>query len=616
MNPSGIRIPENLKQLNTEQLEALCAGLREQIIATVAENGGHLASNLGAVELTVALLRAFDIPQDQILFDVGHQCYSWKLLTGRDADFRSLRQYGGISGFPNRTESEADLFTTGHASNAISLATGLIRARQLNGQPGHTVAVLGDGALTGGMSYEGLNDAGNSKLPLIVILNDNGMSISSNVGAMSKYLTNLRLSKGWLGTKKAVSGGLKRIPVIGKALFTFFEGFKDHIRNIFVHDKFFSSLGFRYLGPIDGHSVTDMEKIFRRATALNEPVLIHVVTQKGQGYAPAEDSPDVFHGIPPFYVDSGATKEAEVPEFGKTAAQHLIGLQQARGDICAVTAAMKDGTGFSVFEEAFPDRLFDVGIAEEHAVSMAAGLARGGQRPVCAIYNTFLQRGYDQMLMDVCLQKLPVLFLLDRTGLSGPDGASHHGIFGLSYLMTMPGMTLYCPLNAHQLTAALDDALSSENPTAVCYPRKIPQKPVLLDADTQPCVQLREGIDAVLLCAGVIAEEGLKAAELLAQEGISLAVTAVIRLKPLDSGVWHAIGTQPWFTLEENVRSGGFGEMLSAEAARAGITPPNVCFALSDTFPAHGDRKNLLKDAGLDAASLASAIKRSIGGRS
>ena len=280
MDSSGIRIPENLKQMNNTDLEALCASLREQIITTVSENGGHLASNLGTVELTVALLRAFDLPRDQIIFDVGHQCYTYKLLTGRDASFGTLRQFGGISGFPNCEESDADLFTTGHASNAISLAVGLTRANMLEGKPGHTVAVLGDGALTGGMSYEALNDAGSSELPLIVILNDNGMSISSNVGALSRYLTGLRLSKGWLGLKRAVSNTIRRIPIFGKRLHTFFETFKDHIRNIFVHDRFFSSLGFRYLGPIDGHSVVGMEHIFRRAATLKEPVLIHVITQK------------------------------------------------------------------------------------------------------------------------------------------------------------------------------------------------------------------------------------------------------------------------------------------------------------------------------------------------
>ena len=614
MDLSRISTPEALKQLSSAELNDLCAALRERIITTVSENGGHLASNLGTVELTVALLRAFDIPRDQIVFDVGHQCYTYKLLTGREADFATLRQFGGLSGFPNRGESEADLFTTGHASNAISLATGLIRARQLTGQPGSAIAVLGDGALTGGMSYEALNDAGSSGLPLIVILNDNGMSISSNVGALSRYLTNMRVSKGWIGTKKAVAGGLKRLPLIGGALFSFFEGFKDHIRNIFVHDKFFTSLGFRYLGPIDGHDIPAMEKICRRAVALREPTLIHVVTQKGHGYAPAENSPDIFHGVPPFYVDSGEYKEETGPEFGRTAAEYLIEQQKRRGDICVVTAAMKDGTGFSVFEEACPGRLFDVGIAEEHAVSMAAGLARGGQRPVCAIYNTFLQRGYDQLLMDVCLQKLPVLFLLDRSGLSGPDGASHHGIFGLSYLTTMPGMRVYCPINAAQLREAMDEALAYDGPAAICYPRRLPMYPALRTAEVKPCARLREGGDAVLLCAGMIAKRGLEAAELLEKQGISLAVFAVSQIRPLDQGVWQDIGTRPCFTLEENVLSGGFGEALCAEAARTGHKAPLACFALPDAFPAHGSRHCLLRQAGLDADTLAEKIQRSLNG--
>ena len=614
MDSSGIRNTENLKQMNSAEISALCGTLRQQIIDTVAENGGHLASNLGAVELTVALLRAFDVPRDQIIFDVGHQCYTYKLLTGRQDSFSTLRKFGGISGFPNKDESEADLFTTGHASNAISLAAGLIRARQMDHEPGRTVAVLGDGALTGGMSYEALNDAGSSSLPLIVILNDNGMSISSNVGAMSRYLTNMRLSKGWLGMKKAVSATLKRLPVIGNPLHTFFENFKDHIRNIFVHDKLFASLGFRYLGPIDGHNVAGMERVFRRAAALNEPVLIHVVTQKGQGYAPAEDSPDIFHGVPPFYADSGAYKESEAPEFGRTAAEYLTEAQNKRKDICVVTAAMRDGTGFAGFDEACPGRLFDVGIAEEHAVSMAAGLARGGKQPVCAVYSTFLQRGYDQMLMDVCLQKLPVLFLVDRTGLSGPDGASHHGIFSISYLRTIPGMQIFMPLNRNELISALDSALAGNSPAAVCYPRKLPQHPVLTGAAAEPCVALREGEDAVLLCAGVIAEEGLKAAGLLENQGIRISVAAVTRLRPLDEQVWTAVGNRPLFTLEENVQSGGFGEMISAEAARREQRLPRACFSLPDGFPAHGDRNSLLKQAGLDAESLAAAIRQALNG--
>ena len=604
-----------LKNLDPAEIPALCARLRETIIATVSENGGHLASNLGAVELTVALLRAFDLEQDRIVFDVGHQCYTYKLLTGRGAGFHTLRQYGGISGFPNRGESDADLFTTGHASNAISLSAGLARARQLQGQAGHTIAVLGDGALTGGMSYEALNDAGSSRTPLIVILNDNGMSISGNVGALSRYLTGMRLSKGWLGVKKAISNTLLRLPLAGKPLHDFFEGVKDHIRNIFVHDKFFSSLGFRYLGPIDGHNVAGMERVFRRAAALGEPVLIHVVTQKGHGYAPAENSPDVFHGVPPFYVDSGEYKECQSPEFGRTAAEYLVEAQKTRGDICVVTAAMSDGTGLCVFGEACPDRLFDVGIAEEHAVSMAAGLARGGLRPVCGIYDTFLQRGYDQLLTDVCLQKLPVTFLLDRAGLSGPDGASHHGIFGFSYLLGMPGMRVFCPLNAAQLREALDTALDAEGPTAICYPRRLPKCAALTDAPAgRPYVTLREGGDAVLLCAGVIAEEGLKAAERLQAQGITAEVAAIVRLQPLDEGLWAHIGGRAYFTLEENVQGGGFGEHVCAQAVRAKLTPPRRMFALPEGFPPHGDRAHLLKDAGLDADTLAKEIRRELNG--
>ena len=606
----AIHAPGDVKRLDRPSLDRLCGELRERIITTVADNGGHLSSNLGTVELTVALLRAFDLPRDQVVFDVGHQCYAYKLLTGRAADFHTLRQSGGISGFTNRTESEYDLFTTGHASNAISLAVGLTRARQLQGGQGHTVAVLGDGALTGGMSYEALNDAGSSRVPLIVILNDNGMSISGNVGALSGYLTRLRLSKGWLGVKKTISEGLLRLPAVGKPLHAFFESAKDHIRNIFIHDKFFASLGFRYLGPIDGHSIAGMERVFRRAAALNEPVLIHVVTRKGQGYAPAENSPDVYHGVAPFYVDSGEAKRQEGPEYGRTAALYLAELQRGRGDLCMVTAAMRDGTGAAAFAEAHPGRLFDVGIAEEHAVSLCAGLARGGLRPVCAIYDTFLQRAYDQMLTDVCMQGLPVLFLLDRAGLNGADGASHHGIFGLSYLLSMPGMRIFMPLSETQLRGAIDGALAGDGPTAICYPRRLPKDgPMTRAPEDDGLVCYGDRGDAALVCAGVIAQEALKAAERLAGEGIRLTVLALTRVRPVPPALWTRLGDRSWVTLEENVQSGGLGEMLCAEAVRTGHTPPAACFAIPDGFPTHGDRSGLLKTAGLDADTLADRIR-------
>ena len=608
--------PEDIKKLSTEQANELAEALRSRIIETVSKNGGHLSSNLGAVDLTIALLRAFDVPRDSIIFDVGHQCYAYKLLTGRSDRFDTLRQYGGISGFPCRDESDFDAFTTGHASNAISLSLGLMRAKMLEHKEGRVITVLGDGALTGGMCYEALNDAGSGKVPLIVVLNDNGMSISGNVGALSKYLTYMRLSKGWITAKKSFSRLIRRIPLAGAKLHSFFEHTKDHIRNIFIHDKFFSSLGFRYLGPIDGHSIASMERVFRKAAQLSEPVLIHVATRKGQGYEPAENSPDLFHGAAPFCMESGEFVDRSPSRaFGVAACEALISEQETRRNICVITAAMTDGTGMGSFAHAYPERYFDVGIAEEHAVSMAAGLARGGEKPVVAIYDTFLQRAYDQILMDTALQGLPVTFLIDRAGINGADGASHHGIFGLSYLRTVPELQLFCPVNEAQLLHALKHALSSRTPSAVRYPRTMPE--ALHDIpcpeeDGQGLLTVLSGQDASVLAVGVIMEEALKAAALLKKEGISISVYQALNVFPLSEEHLKHLPDCPLFTLEENVMQGGFGEYVTALLARRSGRHPMEIFALPDKFPAHGDRQSLLAEAGLDAKSLAKRIKSNL----
>ena len=610
-----IHSPEDVKQLDSTQLTQLASEIREEILRTVSLNGGHLASNLGVVELSIALLRAFCPPQDKILLDVGHQCYPYKLLTGRFDRFGTLRRSGGLSGFPQPDESGYDVFTAGHASTAISAALGLCRARDALGQRHHVVAVVGDGALTGGMCYEALNDAGSSGEPLIVIVNDNGMSISKNTGALSNYLTLMRTSKGWIHIKKGVSGLLTQIPRVGQRLNDWIGGAKDHIKNLFVHDTYFRSLGFRYFGPIDGHDTEALEKLFRRVQQFDEPVLIHVITQKGRGYQPAVDQPDVFHGIPPFYVESGAVRSgSKTPAFGALACEALDRARENGVPVSVVCAAMADGTGLSVWQERHPESFFDVGIAEEHAVTMAAGMARGGLRPAVAIYDTFLQRGYDQMLEDVCQQRLPVLFLMDRAGFSGPDGATHHGIFGLSYLLSMPGMRVYCPVSGRQLKAAVGSALEGSGPVAVRYPRYEPDLSALpaVPEDPERWTVVSQGDDCALLAAGTMVTEALRAAALLNAKGIRCRVYACCRIKPLDEETLRTVCSEniPVFTLEEHQCTGGFGAYVTEFCQQNGFSAPLRVFAVPDRFVPHGSRKDLLELCGLDAAHVADETEK------
>jgi 1-deoxy-D-xylulose-5-phosphate synthase len=438
--------PEKLKQCTPREIDELIPLLREQIIDAVSRTGGHLASNLGVVELTVAMHRVFSSPEDKFIFDVGHQCYAHKILTGRGGRMDMLRQYQGIAGFPKREESPHDAYGTGHASTALSAGLGFARARDLKGEDHHVVVVVGDGALTGGMCYEALNDAGCTKTRMIVILNDNQMSIAPNVGAVSRYLTYMRTSKGWINAKKIVAESLKVIPLIGKPLHGLLQRSKNHIRNFFIRDRFFDAFGFRYLGPVDGHDEQGLERFLRRAKRFNEPVLLHIVTTKGKGYSVAENDPSRAHGMPAFDPQNGEPRAASSARgFGSAAGQLLAELGKEDERIVAITAAMADSTGLGAFQKAFPARVFDVGIAEEHAVTMAAGLAAGGMRPVVAIYDTFMQRAYDQLIVDVCLQNLPVVFLVDRAAMGGEDGPSHHGVFGASFMRHIPGMTVLNP---------------------------------------------------------------------------------------------------------------------------------------------------------------------------
>jgi len=610
MKLSDIRSPRDLKQAKPEELPALAQEIREEIIKTVAVNGGHLASNLGAVELTMALHRALDCPRDRIVFDVGHQCYAHKLLTGRQERFSTLRTLDGVCGFPRRKESEYDAFDTGHASTAISVALGMARARDMRGEKYCVAAVVGDGALTGGMCYEALNDAGSGKSPLMVIINDNGMSISRNVGALSRQLTRLRLSRGWLGAKRAVADALKKAPVGGNALYKGFQRFKNKVRNALVKDKYFTSLGFRYFGPIDGHDLAEMERVFRRLKGLNEPVAVHVVTKKGYGFRDAEERPEKYHGVSPLVPE----EEKEGPTLGAAAGEHVLHLAESRKEICVVTAAMTDSTGFGPFSQRFPDRLFDVGIAEEHAVTLAAGMAAGGMRPFVAIYETFLQRAYDQVMEDVCLQKLPVVFLLDRAGLGGEDGATHHGIFGAAMLCAMPGLTVLSPRCGEELRRMIDWSLAQDGPVAIRYPKNSRTAALCPSFGPGKWETLRPGGDAVIVAYSAILEDCLKAAEQLGKTGVQAGVINASSLSPLDDGCLKELHEKgvPFITVEEHVLSGGLGERTAQRCRLMHWQGPEAMLSLPDAFIPHGKRRQLLDRYGLTAERIAEEVQKAV----
>ena len=612
---NDIYSPDDVKRLTDRQVQELLPEIREAIIEAVSACGGHLASNLGAVELTVALHRVFDTPKDQIVFDVGHQCYTHKILTGRRDRMHTLRQFGGISGFPRIDESEHDAYGTGHASTAISAALGLARARDLTGGTNHVVAVVGDGALTGGLCYEALNDAGSRKTRLIVILNDNQMSIAPNVGALSNYLTRMRTSRGWINAKRAVEALLMRMPLVGKPLHHLAQGFENHLRNVFVHDQFFSALGFRYLGPVDGQDEKGLEVFLRRAKTLTGPVLLHIVTKKGQGYTPAESEPARMHGVQPFDRHSGSPRVKQVGQsFGGAAGELLADLADTDPRITAITAAMAESTGLGPMKLRHPDRLFDVGIAEEHAVTMAAGMARGGLRPFVAIYDTFLQRGFDQLITDVCVQNLPVVFLMDRAGIGGEDGPTHHGVFGMSYLRMIPNLTVLTPRCAAELTQMIPWALKQNGPVAIRYPRAEAVAQAKYPYGTFAPGRwevLEEGQDVTLVASGPIVAEALAAAKLLLQQGITAGVVAANSVKPLDANLIQrlALSGAPWLTVEEHALAGGFGSAVAEHCIARGLNGPMDMIGLGDTFAAHGDRGALLKQHGLDGASIAQSVK-------
>ncbi len=621
MDLNQINSPEDVKRLTPKEVQALLSQLRGRITQVVSQNGGHLASNLGVVELTVALHRVFDAPRDQIVFDVGHQCYAHKLLTGRGERFETLRTFCGLSGFPKCEESEYDAYETGHASTALSAALGLCRARDLQGGQQHVIAVVGDGAFTGGMCYEALNDAGSNKTRLIAILNDNQMSISPNVGALSGYLNYLRTSKGWLDAKHAISVFLRKVPLVGGGLHRGMQRIKNNLRNVFVRDTFFSAMGFRYVGPIDGQDEPLLEKMLTRAKRFEEPVLLHVVTTKGAGYAPAEVAPDKMHGTPPFQIENGQPKKASSAlSFGSQAGKTLVELAGQDERIVAVAAAMADSTGLGAFQKQFPRRLFDVGIAEEHAVTLAAGMARGGLKPVVAIYDTFMQRACDQVIVDVCLQNLPVVFLMDRAALGGEDGPTHHGVFGNAWMRPIPNLTLLYPRSVQEVDHMLRFALHHDGPVAIRYPKAEGRR-----QPAYPCTGfvpgkwevLEKGQDVALIAMGTMVDEALDMRDILLPQGISCEVVNASSQKPLDRAYIQSLADRglPFAVLEEQQRIGGLGAGIAEVCARKGWPGPKHLFAIGDEFVTHGSHDELLRHLKLDAASMADTLLPKLKGR-
>ncbi len=610
----SIHSPEQLKGMTLKELNDLAAEIREKLLETVSSNGGHLSSNLGVVELTIALHVVYDCPSDKIVFDVGHQAYAHKLLTGRGPRFDTLRKAGGITGFPRIEESPYDAFTTGHASTSLSAALGMARARDLMGGKHQVVAVVGDGALTGGMCYEALNDAGEAGTAMVVVLNDNEMSISKNVGALSGHLTALRQSSPYRTFKHAISVGLDKMPRVGKPILRSMERVRDSLKSLVIDDKFFSALGFEYQGPIDGHDLKRLIRVLRRAKQTGRPVLVHVVTKKGSGYEPAEDSPDLFHGVPPFDVENGKIVKKAGMRNGQAMAAELSALADSDIRVTAITAAMPGGTGLSIFKERHPDRFFDVGIAEEHAVTMAAGLAVSGMRPFVGIYSTFLQRAYDQVLMDVCLQKLPVTFLVDRAGLVGADGVTHQGAFDMGFLRAMPNMVVCSPRDVRDLRRLIRLSLEQDGPMAIRYQTEADDMGPHMQENAPLAVGqwelLSAGEDAMILAVGRMVETALNAAIKLVGRGVRCGVIDARFIKPMDEKMLReAAEMHPLLvTLEDGAILGGFGSAVLEKLAEWGVQTDVINLGIPDRFIEQDTASGQMADCGLSMPQVVEKV--------
>lgn len=610
-----IQKPNDIKKIPADQLPALAEEIREFIIESLSKTGGHLASNLGVVELTIAMHRVFDLPKDKLIWDVGHQSYTHKILTGRKDGFETLRREGGISGFPKRSESDCDVFDTGHSSTSISAGVGYVRARELKKENYSVVSIIGDGALTGGMAYEALNNAASLKSNFIIVLNDNEMSITENVGGMSSYLSGLRTASAYTDFKMDVTKALNRIPGIGPGMVDAMRKTKSSIKQIIIPGMLFEDMGLTYLGPVDGHNIPQLIKTFQEAKRFEEPILVHVLTQKGRGYEPAMRHPARFHGAGPFDVKTGLPVGKSNPTYTDVFSTVMRKMGDRRKDVAAVTAAMMTGVGLKRFSNMFPDRCFDVGIAEEHAVTFAAALSLGGITPVVAIYSSFLQRAYDQIMHDVCMQNLHVVFAIDRAGLVGYDGETHHGIFDLSYLGSMPNMTILAPKNLWELSDMIKFAVDYDGPIAVRYPRgeaytglKEFRAPICLGKSEV----IHEGSRVALLAVGSMvkmAEEVQK--QLKERMDMDAALVNARFVKPIDEELLRSFADtyELVVTLEENVKDGGFGERVLAFAEEEDLPFGVEIIALPDRFIPHGSVLYQMKQVGFTPEDICGRIE-------
>lgn len=609
-----IKKPNDVKALNISECEMLAEEIRQFLVDSLSETGGHLASNLGVVELTIALHRVLEFPQDKLIWDVGHQAYTHKILTGRKDQFATLRKTGGLSGFPKRKESDCDAFDTGHSSTSISAGLGMVRARDLKGEDHTVISVIGDGALTGGMAYEALNNAASLKKNFIVVLNDNEMSITKNVGGMSSYLGNIRTAAAYTELKMGVTNVLKKIPKVGEGMVDALHKTKDSLKQFVIPGMLFENMGMTYLGPVDGHNLVQLTKILNEAKRKPGPVLVHVLTEKGRGYEPAVRHPARFHGAAPFEIETGLPKSNGKANYTDIFSTVMRKFGDREPDVVAVSAAMVPGTGLKRFGNMFPDRLFDVGIAEEHAVTFAAGLALGGLRPVVAIYSSFLQRAVDQILHDVCMQKLPVVFAVDRAGLVGSDGETHHGCFDLSYLSMMPNMTLMAPKNKWELSDMMKFAIKQNGPVAIRYPRgeaydglEDKREPIEMGKSEL----LYQGSEIALLAVGSMVKVAQEVYNNLRAKGQKVTLVNMRFVKPLDTQRLDELAKdhELFVTLEENVKNGGFGEKVLDYFGEQTEGPKVRIVAIEDQFVPHGSVADLMRRQRMDSASVTCRVE-------
>ncbi|WP_163237156.1 1-deoxy-D-xylulose-5-phosphate synthase [Clostridium sporogenes] len=605
---------DTIKSMSIKELNQFSYEIREFLIDNVSKTGGHLASNLGVVELTLSIFNVFDLNRDKVIWDVGHQAYVYKILTGRKDKFNTLRQYGGLSGFPKKCESTYDVFETGHSSTSISAALGIARARDIKGENNKVIAVIGDGALTGGMAFEALNDLGFNKTDLIIILNDNQMSIAENVGGMSSYLSKVRLDPTYNKFKKEVNNTLNKIPNVGKGMARSLEKVKNGIKQMIVPGMLFENLGIKYLGPIDGHDIKELSKVMKMAKNLNGPVLIHTITKKGKGYAYAEKKPDKFHGIGPFDCDSGEVNSKTCLTYSKVFGEELTKIAKEDKKVVAITAAMKDGTGLRKFGETFPERFFDVGIAEQHAVTLAAGIATEGLKPVFAVYSTFLQRAYDQILHDICIQNLPVILGIDRAGIVGSDGETHQGIFDLSYLSSLPNMTIIAPKCLEEMGIMLRWALNQNSPVAIRYPRggdikSLEMTPIKNIKKGKWEVICEEG-DIAIIATGKMVQHAIIAREKLKSYGIKSTIVNANFVKPIDKELIKNFVKKGYkiVTVEDNVVKGGFGSLVLQYISKLKANNVVLNLGFKDKFVPHGSTDILYKIEGLDPEGIVKNI--------